>query len=75
MPTSNTEVATNSSKTVSQGNKELAAAGVCSESSISFSGNLDFPCPQYILSPLSDYRTQKDKKTEEFFKQQGKIAL
>lgn len=71
----NTEETTNSSRTDNWGSKELAAGGVCSRGSISCSANLDFPSPQYILSLLSDYRIQKDKKNEEFFKQQGKIPL
>lgn len=71
----NTEETTNSSRLDNRGSKELAAGGVCSRGSISFSGNLDFPSPKYILSPLSDYTIQKDKKNEDIFKQQGKNPL
>lgn len=71
----NTEETANSSRTDNWGGKELAAGDVCSRGSISFSDNLDFPASQYILSPLSDYRIQKDKKNGEFFKQQSKIPL
>jgi len=71
----NAEETTNSSRTDNRGSKELAAGGVCSWGSISFSDNLDFPSPQYTLSRLSDYRIQKDKKNNEFFTQQGKIPL
>lgn len=71
----NTEETANSSTTDNWGGKELAVGGVCSRDSISFSDNLDFPASQYTLSPLSVYRSQKDRKNEEFFKQQSKIPL
>lgn len=45
----NTEETANSLKTDNWGGKELAAGGVCSRGSLSFSDNLDLLASQYKL--------------------------